>query len=208
LARERHHQRSSWYVTYPSFILIPVCTNVNRNYGLSHAFLANSVAPSKTICRRQVTDSDEPGARLSFQVFLVCMPRSYYTLHARYRLSSGFLPSPTLRVVRYRPSPMIHPQVTVAIQTTLVTCRSAPRTSAKCSSNGMGPLDLNCQLQSQFHHLIGLELTFSVSHHLWLRDHCRCPDCFHSITKQRLINTFDVISSSFPHIIQYTSTRV
>ena len=30
------------------------------------------------------------------------------------------------------------------------------------------------------------------SHHIWLRDHCRCSECFHSITKQRLVNTFDV----------------
>ncbi|KAI0073883.1 mitochondrial protein [Panus rudis PR-1116 ss-1] len=29
-------------------------------------------------------------------------------------------------------------------------------------------------------------------HHIWLRDHCRCPECFHSITKQRLVNTFDI----------------
>lgn len=30
------------------------------------------------------------------------------------------------------------------------------------------------------------------SHHIWLRDHCRCPKCFHSVTKQRLVNTFEV----------------
>ena len=27
---------------------------------------------------------------------------------------------------------------------------------------------------------------------MWLRDHCRCPKCFHPVTKQRLLNTFDV----------------
>ncbi|KAH9943728.1 hypothetical protein B0H21DRAFT_482294 [Amylocystis lapponica] len=32
----------------------------------------------------------------------------------------------------------------------------------------------------------------STSHHIWLRDHCRCPQCFHSITKQRLVNTFEI----------------
>ncbi len=31
-----------------------------------------------------------------------------------------------------------------------------------------------------------------LSHNIWLRDHCRCPECFHPITKQRLLNTFDV----------------
>lgn len=30
------------------------------------------------------------------------------------------------------------------------------------------------------------------SHHIWLRDHCRCPECFHPVTKQRLVNTFEV----------------
>ncbi|KAI9339288.1 hypothetical protein BDR26DRAFT_803183, partial [Obelidium mucronatum] len=27
---------------------------------------------------------------------------------------------------------------------------------------------------------------------IWLRDHCRCPQCFHKETKQRLVDTFDV----------------
>ncbi|KAF9463896.1 hypothetical protein BDZ94DRAFT_1358589 [Collybia nuda] len=30
------------------------------------------------------------------------------------------------------------------------------------------------------------------SHNIWLRDHCRCPKCFHAITKQRLLNTFEI----------------
>lgn len=30
------------------------------------------------------------------------------------------------------------------------------------------------------------------SHNLWLRDHCRCSECYHHVTKQRLLNTFDV----------------
>lgn len=30
------------------------------------------------------------------------------------------------------------------------------------------------------------------SHHIYLRDHCRCSECFHPITKQRLLNTFEV----------------
>ncbi|KAI0067372.1 Trimethyllysine dioxygenase [Artomyces pyxidatus] len=33
---------------------------------------------------------------------------------------------------------------------------------------------------------------WSKFHHLWLRDHCRCPECFHPVTKQRLVNTFDI----------------
>ncbi|KAF9526372.1 hypothetical protein CPB83DRAFT_466620 [Crepidotus variabilis] len=31
-----------------------------------------------------------------------------------------------------------------------------------------------------------------VTHNIWLRDHCRCPKCFHAVTKQRIFNTFDI----------------
>ncbi|KZT73518.1 mitochondrial protein [Daedalea quercina L-15889] len=34
--------------------------------------------------------------------------------------------------------------------------------------------------------------TWSRYHHIWLRDHCRCPQCFHPVTKQRLVNTFEI----------------
>ncbi|SJK99949.1 related to Trimethyllysine dioxygenase [Armillaria ostoyae] len=34
--------------------------------------------------------------------------------------------------------------------------------------------------------------TWSRFHHIWLRDHCRCERCFHAVTKQRLVNTFDI----------------
>lgn len=37
----------------------------------------------------------------------------------------------------------------------------------------------------------GIESRF---HHIWLRDHCRCVECFHPKTKQRLLNTFQVSS--------------
>ncbi|KAF8633092.1 hypothetical protein AX15_001509 [Amanita polypyramis BW_CC] len=36
------------------------------------------------------------------------------------------------------------------------------------------------------------------SHNIWLRDHCRCTHCFHPITKQRLINTFEIPSDITP----------
>ena len=35
----------------------------------------------------------------------------------------------------------------------------------------------------------GIESKF---HHVWLRDHCRCPECYHPKTKQRLLDTFSV----------------
>ncbi|KAI6154708.1 Trimethyllysine dioxygenase [Pisolithus tinctorius] len=33
---------------------------------------------------------------------------------------------------------------------------------------------------------------WSRFHHMWLRDHCRCPSCFHPVTKQRLVDTFQI----------------
>ncbi|TFK49526.1 Trimethyllysine dioxygenase [Heliocybe sulcata] len=41
-------------------------------------------------------------------------------------------------------------------------------------------------------------------HHIWLRDHCRCPSCFHPITKQRLVNTFEIALDIEP--LQVAST--
>ncbi|TFK40225.1 hypothetical protein BDQ12DRAFT_680544 [Crucibulum laeve] len=40
--------------------------------------------------------------------------------------------------------------------------------------------------------------TWSRFHNIWLRDHCRCPKCFHTITKQRLYSTFDIPSDITP----------
>ncbi|CAK5271049.1 unnamed protein product [Mycena citricolor] len=34
--------------------------------------------------------------------------------------------------------------------------------------------------------------TWSRYHNIWLRDHCRCSECFQPITKQRLLNTFEI----------------
>lgn len=44
--------------------------------------------------------------------------------------------------------------------------------------------------------------TWSRFHNIWLRDHCRCPKCFHPITKQRLLNTFEIPSDIQPLGIQ------
>lgn len=39
------------------------------------------------------------------------------------------------------------------------------------------------------------------SHHIWLRDHCRCSSCFHPITKQRLVNMFEVTLVFMPLLV-------
>ncbi|PFH53122.1 hypothetical protein AMATHDRAFT_1547 [Amanita thiersii Skay4041] len=40
--------------------------------------------------------------------------------------------------------------------------------------------------------------TWSRFHNMWLRDHCRCPHCFHPVTKQRLVNTFEIPTNIAP----------
>ncbi|KAI8370209.1 trimethyllysine dioxygenase [Blakeslea trispora] len=40
----------------------------------------------------------------------------------------------------------------------------------------------------------------SLFSHFWLRDHCRCKDCYHPVTRQRLVDTF-----SIPRDIQPTA---
>ncbi|KAF9493414.1 Trimethyllysine dioxygenase [Pleurotus eryngii] len=42
----------------------------------------------------------------------------------------------------------------------------------------------------------------SKFHNIWLRDHCRCPQCFHPITKQRLMNTFQLPPAIKPVDVQ------
>ncbi|KAJ6612297.1 hypothetical protein B0H10DRAFT_2053133 [Mycena sp. CBHHK59/15] len=47
--------------------------------------------------------------------------------------------------------------------------------------------------------------TWSRFHNIWLRDHCRCPQCFHAITKQRLINTFEIPPDITPSKVEPTA---
>ncbi|KAJ7116357.1 Trimethyllysine dioxygenase [Mycena epipterygia] len=47
--------------------------------------------------------------------------------------------------------------------------------------------------------------TWSRFHNIWLRDHCRCSSCFHPITKQRLINTFEIPPDITPSQVEPTS---
>ncbi|KAL9937329.1 hypothetical protein V8E36_003738 [Tilletia maclaganii] len=45
----------------------------------------------------------------------------------------------------------------------------------------------------------------SKYHNVWLRDHCRCPSCYHPITKQRLLNTFSIPADIQPTAIEPTT---
>lgn len=45
---------------------------------------------------------------------------------------------------------------------------------------------------------------WSKYHHIWLRDHCRCQDCFHPVTKQRLVDTFAIRPDVQPTKVEST----
>ncbi|KAF9578353.1 hypothetical protein BGW38_005890, partial [Lunasporangiospora selenospora] len=45
-------------------------------------------------------------------------------------------------------------------------------------------------------------------HSFWLRDHCRCPECYHTVTKQRLFNTFKIPRDVTPTSATLTPTGV
>ncbi|CAM0135485.1 hypothetical protein VKS41_005130 [Umbelopsis sp. WA50703] len=46
--------------------------------------------------------------------------------------------------------------------------------------------------------------TPSLYQNVWLRDHCRCPKCFHPQTLQRLVNTFAIPQDIRPKSVQAT----
>lgn len=42
----------------------------------------------------------------------------------------------------------------------------------------------------------------SVYHHFWLRDHCKCAECYHPTTRQRLVDTFSIPRDIQPKAIE------
>ncbi|GJJ68072.1 trimethyllysine dioxygenase [Entomortierella parvispora] len=57
-------------------------------------------------------------------------------------------------------------------------------------------------------HLRWVDGTTSRFHNFWLRDHCHCPECYHSVTKQRLCNTFTLPRDIAPKSVTLTPTGV
>ncbi|KAG0359328.1 hypothetical protein BG005_001005 [Podila minutissima] len=57
-------------------------------------------------------------------------------------------------------------------------------------------------------HLRWIDGTTSRFHSFWLRDHCHCPECYHTVTKQRLVNTFKLPRTISPKSITATETGI
>ncbi|KAI7862905.1 trimethyllysine dioxygenase [Spinellus fusiger] len=46
----------------------------------------------------------------------------------------------------------------------------------------------------------------SLFHHFWLRDHCRCDQCFHPLTRQRIVDTFSIPKDIQPVSVESTES--
>ncbi|KAF9426260.1 hypothetical protein BGZ94_006763 [Podila epigama] len=57
-------------------------------------------------------------------------------------------------------------------------------------------------------HLSWIDGTTSKFHSFWLRDHCHCEECYHSVTKQRLFNTFRIPRTVSPKSVSVTKDGV
>ncbi|KAI8348498.1 Trimethyllysine dioxygenase [Mortierella sp. GBAus27b] len=55
-------------------------------------------------------------------------------------------------------------------------------------------------------HLVWPDGITSRFHSFWLRDHCHCSECYHTVTKQRLMNTFQIPRDIKPKSVMLTPT--
>lgn len=122
-------------------------------------------------------------------------------------LGSHHCKSHLSRAIPHRRSPRSRPHISLA-QPTRVTCRLVARMGVKFPYSGTLAPDQSCGSHPFLNHLSGPWRPLFVSYHIWLRDHCRCPECFHSITKQRLINTFEVNAFRPPSFITVSTVSL
>lgn len=77
---------------------------------------------------------------------------------------------------------------------------SASATAASNSYSDGGPATpgVTTDVKSRSVYITWASGITSKFHNIWLRDHCRCPQCYHSTTKQRLLNTFEIPPDAQP----------
>lgn len=84
---------------------------------------------------------------------------------------------------------------------------------SKPSASSAGPADaaslasprVATDVQSKSVYITWSSGITSKYHNIWLRDHCRCPHCYHPSTKQRLLNTFEIAPDTQPASIESTT---
>ena len=82
-----------------------------------------------------------------------------------------------------------HPNAFLLSQAMIMTYPSSAPMLGRLLSDGIRALGLGCEYHTKS---FRFPYTSVYSHNIWLRDHCRCPKCFHPVTKQRLLDTFEV----------------
>lgn len=68
----------------------------------------------------------------------------------------------------------------------------APAPTSSYTEGGPALPGVNTDTASRSVYITWASGITSKFHNVWLRDHCRCPSCYHPTTKQRLLNTFEI----------------
>lgn len=90
---------------------------------------------------------------------------------------------------------------------------AAASVSSKPSASAAGPSETTSapsprvatDVQSKSVYVTWSSGITSKYHNIWLRDHCRCPHCYHPSTKQRLLNTFEIAPDMQPTSVESTT---
>ncbi|KAF9963703.1 hypothetical protein BGZ70_007237 [Mortierella alpina] len=111
-------------------------------------------------------------------------------------------------------APQIRPGSALLQPSRFASTSWANQRSFSAESNGSESVLLNKDSESSVAivgnkvHLQWIGGTTSRFHSFWLRDHCHCPECYHSITKQRLVNTFKIPRDVTPKSVTPTATGI
>lgn len=90
------------------------------------------------------------------------------------------------------------PKAAEAVQSAPATSSSASSTTNSYPDGGPATPGVTTDAKSRSVYITWASGITSKFHNIWLRDHCRCPQCYHPTTKQRLLNTFEIAPDSQP----------
>lgn len=78
------------------------------------------------------------------------------------------------------------------------TSASASSSTTSYSDGGPATPGVTTDAKSRSVYITWASGITSKFHSIWLRDHCRCSQCYHPTTKQRLLNTFEIAPDAQP----------
>src|SRR5438552_1244105 len=103
------------------------------------------------------------------------IPRAYVNIKVRINLSNDLLSSRDVM------SSSLFRRFSYLSRNSNGSFRICPRTRINIEKRGLFLFNRDTE-----------SFVFYYSHNFWLRDHCRCEECFHEVTKQRLVDTFKI----------------